>query len=265
MDTQNKCCSKCDETKQVEDFIKNRNICRSCNNSKRRLQYESDEKTRKKLIENATKFKQKKAIERNKLNEQLKTQLENEIGQGNTICKYCNEVCPKTYFRTNRLKCKNCERNNPIEKFKRNIRSRIFICLKKKKLHTIQYLGCNYEDYFKWIQSVSSEYSIENNGKLWHIDHVIPISKFDLDDETQVSIAFNWRNTMPLSCKENLAKNNKIVSSQVKQHYHNLLEYHKNNNIVMPQEFNDLFAKHLDAGNPLEPLLPSIHTKVEYG
>jgi hypothetical protein len=35
-----------------------------------------------------------------------------------------------------------------------------------------------------------------------------------------------------------------------------LLDYHKEKNIEMPQKYIDLFAKHLDAGNPLEPSLP---------
>jgi hypothetical protein len=52
---------------------------------------------------------------------------------------------------------------------------------------------------------------LENHGKEWHIDHVIPISKFDLNNQEEQILAFNWRNTMPLSCKENLSKNNKIT------------------------------------------------------
>jgi len=76
------------------------------------------------------------------------------------------------------------------------------------------------------------------------------LSKFDLTDDEQQLIAFNWRNTMPLSVKENLSKNNKILQSQIQQHVSNLLEYHKKNNIEVPQRFIDLFAKHLDAGSP---------------
>ena len=55
---------------------------------------------------------------------------------------------------------------------------------------------------------------------------------------------------MPLSCKENLSKNNKIFKSQIEQHLKNLVDYHKKNNIVLPQIYIDLFAKHLDAGSP---------------
>ena len=55
---------------------------------------------------------------------------------------------------------------------------------------------------------------------------------------------------MALSPKENLSKNNKIIQSQIKEHYFNLLEYHTENNIELPQEYINLFAKHLVAGSP---------------
>jgi hypothetical protein len=61
---------------------------------------------------------------------------------------------------------------------------------------------------------------------------------------------------MPLSPKENLSKNSKILVPQIEQHYKKLLDYHKENDMEIPQEFIDLFAKYLVAGNPLEPLLP---------
>ena len=92
--------------------------------------------------------------------------------------------------------------------------------------------------------NIDTKYTFENYGREWHIDHVIPLSKFDLNDEEQQLVAFNWRNTMPLSVKENLSKNNKILQSQIQQHVSNLLEYHKKNNIEMPQKFIDLFATH---------------------
>jgi hypothetical protein len=71
------------------------------------------------------------------------------------------------------------------------------------------------------------------------------LSKFDLNVLEQQVIAFNWRNTMPLSCIENLSKNNKILQLQVDTHYKKLVEYHLENNLDLPQVYIDLFAKHL--------------------
>jgi len=257
-------CVKCNNEKSILRFRKNRSQCKDCNNEIRRLkynndkeyrmkknqqrrfQYHSDEKCREKHLSQCKEYKRNKTIERQK----LRAQQQEAIGIDNKLCKYCKVIKSKERFRHNRLKCKDCERDEPISTIVRSIRSRILSCLKRKYKHTIEYLGCNCTFYLDWILNVDTKYTFENYGKEWHIDHVIPLSKFDLTDDEQQLIAFNWRNTMPLSVKENLSKNNKILQSQIQQHVSNLLEYHKKNNIEMPQKFIDLFAKHLDAGSP---------------
>lgn len=263
-------CVKCNTEKSVLQFPKKRSQCKDCDNEikrlkykqdeeyrttrneQRRLQYNNNEEHRRLLIKRAGEFKHNKVIERQK---QIAQQQE-AIGIDNKLCKYCKVIKSKERFRHNRLKCKDCERDDPLSTIIRRTRTRIIACLRKKNKHTIDYLGCNCTFYMDWILKVNTKYTFENYGTEWHIDHVIPLSKFDLNDEEQQLIAFNWRNTMPLSVKENLSKNNKILQSQIQQHVSNLLEYHKKNNIEMPQRFIDLFAKHLDDGKPLKPSLP---------
>ena len=241
-------CNECDITRPNIDFYKKRTMCKQCHNEKRRAKYEDDEELRKKLIQSATEYKKEKIIKR----QQLK---EDTIGKDNKQCKYCDEIKHNSAFRYNRLKCRTCERDEPLDKFKRSIRSRIYLSLEKNK-STIEYLGCSATEYLKWILTNNNGYTLDNRGTDWHIDHVIPLSKFNLDDEEEQLIAFNWRNTMPLSAKENLSKNNKVLSSQIEQHVKNLLEYHKENKMKMPQIYIDLFARHLVAGSSLEPSLP---------
>ena len=243
-------CNTCYETKPLTDIVKNRIICKSCNNSNRRKKYSSDEDHRLKLIQQASVFKHNKVIERQKI------KLE-EIGEDNKKCSVCFTIKIKCKFRYNRLKCRDCERDDPIEKFKRNVRSRIYIALKKhKELNTIHYLGCSSSEYLKWILTYNEIYTLENRGKEWHIDHVIPLSHFNLENIEEQMIAFNWRNTMPLSAKENLSKNNKILTPQIEQHLEKIKEYHLENKLDLPQVFIDLFAKYLVDGNPLKPSLP---------
>jgi hypothetical protein len=257
-------CVKCNTEKSVLRFPKNRSQCKDCDNEikrlkykedeeyrikrneQRRLQYNNNEEHRRLLIKRASEFKHNKVIERQK---QIAQQQE-AIGIDNKLCKYCKVIKSKERFRHNRLKCKDCERDDPLSTIIRRTRTRIIACLRKKNKHTIDYLGCNCTFYMDWILNNNINYTFENYGTEWHIDHVIPLSKFDLNDEEQQLVAFNWRNTMPLSVKENLSKNNKILQSQIQQHVSKLLEYHKKNNIEMPQKFIDLFAKHLDAGSP---------------
>ena len=245
-------CSKCKETKELDNFYTSGLTCRDCNNTRRREKYNNDDEHRKKLIQSASKFKHDKIL----INNKIKEEQQNEIGFENKQCKYCNNIKHKDRFRTNRLKCRDCERDEPIEKFKRYIRTRIYNCLrnKNKSKHSVEYLGCSSDEYFKWIFDYDINYNLSNHGNKWHIDHVIPISKFDLNNEEQQLLAFNWRNTMPLLCIENLKKGNKIIKPQVEQHYKTLLKYHKENKLDLPQVYIDLFAKHLVAGSPLEPI-----------
>jgi hypothetical protein len=237
-------------------YVRSKTVCKDCNNAMRRQKYKENPEHREKLIQMAIVFKRNKAIERRAEKQTQLNELHKQIGEENAICKYCKEVKPKISFRKNRLKCKDCERDVPIEKFKRSIRGRIYNSLIRKTKHTIDYLGCNTEEYLQWISDNANDFTMENHGELWHIDHVIPLSKFDLEDDTEQLLAFNWRNTMALSKKENLSKNNKIDNAQIYNHYSKLIEYHNKHNIIMPQEYYHLFAKHLDAGSPLEPLLP---------
>jgi len=246
----NQTCNTCNQSKPQSSFIKRRQICKDCNNEKRKNKYKDDEEHRKKTIQQASEFKHKKVVERQKI------KLE-EIGEGNKKCGVCSTIKPSDKFRHNRLHCKDCERDDPIAKFKRNVRSRIHIALKRnKEWHTVKYLGCTSHEYIQWICKYDENYNLENHGKEWHIDHVIPLSRFNLEDEEEQLIAFNWRNTMPLSAQENLSKNAKILKPQIEQHLKYLRKYHREKKTKIPKKFIDLFAKHLDAGIPLEPSLP---------
>ena len=253
--SEQKICIGCNITKSATLFInRDSNLCKVCNNERRRKNYQENEEVRKNIINDAIKYKKKKKVIRDEIKQAEIIKLEEKIGQDNTICKYCKVVKPKSRFRHNRLKCKDCERDDPFEKFKRYARTRIYNCLKRNKnKHAHEYLGCKPEEYLNWIVYNTSDFTLEKYGKVWHIDHIIPLSRFNFENEQDKLMAFNWRNTMPLLAKENLSKNNKIVKPQIEQHLKTLINYHTEHNIELPHIYIDLFAKHLAAGNPLEP------------
>jgi hypothetical protein len=234
-----KCCSRCHQIKEFDKFVNKKNFCKECKNLRQR----------------------QIRLEKNKIKLDL---TEKEIGKDNKKCSYCDKVFHKSYFKCK--KCLDCRRSHQNEytkkdfvkerkrikrqtnitcKFKHLQSNRIRSSLIYKSKKTIEYLGCNAEQYFDWLScSFIDGLCFENHGKEWHIDHVIPLSQFNLENEEEQLIAFNWRNTMPLSCRENLKKNNKIIKSQIEQHYKKLIEYHKEKNIEMPQNYIDLFATH---------------------
>ncbi len=54
----------------------------------------------------------------------------------------------------------------------------------------------------------------ENHGRVWHIDHIIPINKFDLSKASEVKLCFHFSNLQPLLVADNLTKGDKITAPQ---------------------------------------------------
>ena len=73
-------------------------------------------------------------------------------------------------------------------------------------------LGCSWETLREWLESNFIEDSMtwENYGTVWHIDHTMPCSVFDLEIEENQQLCFNWTNLAPMLGPENLSKSNKI-------------------------------------------------------
>lgn len=248
-----KTCNTCEKELSATLFLFNGRKCLECRNNARREKYATDENHRKKAIQYASEFKHKKVeVKRKKKEDELKA-LEEKIGSENTICKYCGIVKNKDRFRYNRLKCRECERDDPAARIIRNTRSRILSSLETKTESLVTYLGCSGKMYYEWLLYSNPEFVLKTG---WHIDHVIPISHFDLKSEDNHMIMFNWRNTTPLIASENLSKNNKILPEQIIEHVKKLEQFHIQKNIDFPNDFKALFAKHLDDGKPLKPSLP---------
>lgn len=54
----------------------------------------------------------------------------------------------------------------------------------------------------------------ENWGKgknCWNIDHIIPLSKFNLANREEFLKAANYKNLQPMWSEENLSKGNKVL------------------------------------------------------
>jgi len=129
-------------------------------------------------------------------------------------------------------------------------RRRVSSMLKKNGKSIIDFLGCNIIFLKAWFNFCYIEdMTDDNHGTYWHIDHVIPISLFDLENENDKKLGLSWYNLSPLKANDNLSKNNTIDKSQIKQHLSKLYEFLDDIDI---KEYTDLCAKYLDAGNSLE-------------
>lgn len=78
----------------------------------------------------------------------------------------------------------------------------------------MEFLGCSV-DFFKAYLAVRFKPGMTwENMSEWEIDHITPISRFDLTNEHEVKKAFHFTNCQPLWKLENRRKFNRVIESQ---------------------------------------------------
>lgn len=147
--------------------------------------------------------------------------------------KRAAEARKKWYLKTpeNRLrgrlwKLKNPERNRelaraqqkrywtiPEKRILMTLRMRIRMALKHNSKYgtTKELLGLSIPEVKKYLESkFKSGMTWVNHGK-WHLDHIRPLSAFDLAKPEEQQKAFHYTNLQPLWAIENLKKGTKIL------------------------------------------------------
>jgi hypothetical protein len=103
----------------------------------------------------------------------------------------------------------------PKARFVAAIRSRVRAALFSKKASTCEYLGCPVAFFRAHLEAQFCKGMTWDNFGKWHMDHIVPLSAFDLSDPKQVQIACNWTNIRPLWAEDNLRKSAKITQPQM--------------------------------------------------
>tara|TARA_B100000427_G_C15242549_1_gene478440 strand:- start:147 stop:662 length:516 start_codon:yes stop_codon:yes gene_type:complete len=75
----------------------------------------------------------------------------------------------------------------------------------------VELIGCTPLELKAYIEKQFLDGMTWNNYglKTWHIDHIKPISKYNLTDPEDIKNAFNYKNLQPLWASDNLSKSNK--------------------------------------------------------
>jgi hypothetical protein len=143
------------------------------------------------------------------------------------------KISQKKYYEKNkekiRLKAKEYRHLHPEKarnymKFKRDtdvnfklrqiLRHRLFCALKGKEKNgsAIKLLGCTIPELKIYLESKFQPGMTWANWSQsgWHIDHIIPLSSFDLTNMEQFLRACNYTNLQPLWGGENIRKSNKL-------------------------------------------------------
>ena len=100
-------------------------------------------------------------------------------------------------------------KENPFERMKKNLRSRIreFLTEENKSKRTMEVVGLTKEQFIEYIENKFVEdMSWDNYGK-WHLDHIIPLCTANTEEEF---IKLNhYTNLQPLWAIDNIRKNRK--------------------------------------------------------
>ena len=111
----------------------------------------------------------------------------------------------REYFK-NRLKT---DRAFKLKHFLRKTINRAFF-QKKPNMRSMRLVGCTIDELIAYLEiRFQSGMSWNNHGK-WHIDHIKPLSKFDLTKKSEVMKACHFTNLQPLWAKDNMKKSDKF-------------------------------------------------------
>lgn len=217
MDT--KICTKCNTQCKLSNFRqysnKNyRSMCKKCDN-----EYDKSRKKEKRKERQETVFIKCHLCNLNKALKDF-TKLKKHYKK-----KICLECYPN-FLRTQKTEwCSNECKKNPNYRIKKSLAARLRTVM-TKDTHTMTYIGCNIQYLREWFEyNFDSEMNWENYGTYWSIDHVIPVSKFDLIDENEKYKCWNWSNLVPVSTFKNSSKKNNLDYNQIKNIKDNLIKF----------------------------------------
>jgi hypothetical protein len=95
------------------------------------------------------------------------------------------------------------------------LRSRINIAIKRqlgnKAYKTVELLGCSVQEAREHLEKQFLPWMTWENHGTWEIDHIMPVSSFDLTKPEEQKKCFNYKNLQPLEWRRNRQKSNRIV------------------------------------------------------
>jgi hypothetical protein len=234
-----KCC-KCKIEKSIECFGKLKsskdNLRYDCNDCRKLYRMNNREQINKKLASYYISNKEK-LLKRNKEYREINSDTINKQRQeyrNRPEIKEHIKIKSKEYLPERKLRIKIKRQNDLNFKISEIMRSKIHKMLKNQPTSYQTYIGCDMEFFKKWIEfRFSPDMNWNNIGKVWQIDHILPINSFNFNNENDKYICFHWTNLQPLNSIENRQKSDKLI-----------LHYYYNN-IVNINRFNQIHTKYL--------------------
>jgi hypothetical protein len=80
----------------------------------------------------------------------------------------------------------------------------------------IKHIKLSRTDFREYIEHQFIEnMSWENYCSVWEIDHIVPVSSFDMLKEEDLSLCWHYLNLMPMKCKDNENKANSLYFAKI--------------------------------------------------
>lgn len=218
-----KLCPKCSKTLPIEDFNKSSSsrtsryyYCQGCQNKLYKIYYSKNKKKKHEYY-----LKNRKSI--------LKKQGERRILNNDSLREYnhkyylCNKErhisINKKYYETHKNEIRKYKNKWKRERYKKNIefrlgeilRARLLAAIRNKSKmgSSVRDLGCSIDDFKNYIQKKFLDGMSWGNHGEWEIDHIRPLSKFNLTKRKEFLKACHFSNMQPLWKVDNQKKGNR--------------------------------------------------------
>ncbi len=118
-----------------------------------------------------------------------------------------------------RVRTRDKRQNDRIYNRRRQINAQLARAIRTRAEDTeLDKVNCSVRQVKKWFKFQFQEGWDFTDNKKWNIDHVVPLSFFDLDNEQEELMACHWSNVRPVEPNENRRKSDKIVKDTVLSH-----------------------------------------------
>lgn len=109
-------------------------------------------------------------------------------------------------------------KEQPMFGIMQNLRRRLRRYLKgeRKPVGLLTIIGCSIEQLKEQLEAQfymrhdGVQMSWSNYGRLWHVDHKHPLSRFNLFDEGDLAKSSHYSNLAPMWAEQNIRKSNKL-------------------------------------------------------
>ena len=228
-----KTCSKCKIEKEFSEFGKDRNTkdglypsCKLCKKAYRDKQEVKEKRSLKqKEYHSIPEVKEKRSLQAKEYNSRPEIKEKSFFYKREYLSKPENKKRKSIYDMNRRsepgMKEKINSRHNKRIKTDQQFKIRCYLRSRLKNIiknntksgSAVSDLGCSIKFLKEYLESkFQTGMSWDNwsvNG--WHIDHIIPLSSFDLTNREELLKAVHYTNLQPLWAKDNLSKGDKIL------------------------------------------------------